>query len=93
METLKTFAEKVKSDENLQNEIKKLSDANDQEGLTALVKSNGVSEEGIKHAGKAHMQNRENELNDDELDVIAGGNWYRETVNYPGARHCEREPL
>ncbi len=42
METLKAFAEKVQSDESLQNEIKKLSEANDQDGIIALAKSNGV---------------------------------------------------
>lgn len=73
METLKAFAEKVQSDESLQNEIKKLNEANDQEGLIALAKSNGVSEEGIKHMKNNDFFNKHENIEDKELDSVAGG--------------------
>ncbi len=75
MDILKAFAEKVQSDENLQNEIKKLSEANDKEGLIVLLKSKGVSDERITDILNFNVINGDtDELNDAQLDQVSAGN-------------------
>lgn len=89
METLKAFYEKVKSDENLQREIKNLSENNDKDGFIELAKLNGVSDNGIKIMMDVSFKVSESDsLSDKELEAIAGGEWVTSSICAGWGWHC-----
>lgn len=61
----------MQTDENLQNKIKKLSEADAQQGLIALAKCNGVSDEGLKSLNENQKNVRIGDLSDRELEGVA----------------------
>ena len=92
MATMQAFMEKVKGDETLLAEFKRLAEKKDQAGIIAMMRDNGVSEEDIRKGQemeKAFLPGHSDELSDELLEMVAGGRgecWSNVPVLIPGEK-------
>ena len=81
LQTLRAFVEKAKTDEDLQKQVMSLAEKQDKEGMAALMKEQGVSDDDLRtlrEQEEALKTSQSDELSDEILEMVAGGGcWSR----------------